>query len=103
MERSNLGSSCWWRHDPTGGEAVKEPTCDVGGGRLMASFTDPDGNVLGLFTRGSGDQSLIDSFSARRGTEHRLIDNVGAQPFTGSDPLIRPEAVWEPAVRVDGR
>jgi hypothetical protein len=71
MERSNLGSSCWWRHDPTGGEAVKEPTCDVGGGRLMASFTDPDGNVLGLFTRGSGDQSLIDSFSARRGTEHR--------------------------------
>src|SRR5450755_972384 len=22
----NLGSSCWWRHDPTGGEAVKEPT-----------------------------------------------------------------------------
>jgi predicted enzyme related to lactoylglutathione lyase len=27
---------------------VKEPPRDVGGGRLVASFTDPDGNVLGL-------------------------------------------------------
>lgn len=26
----NLGSSYWWRHDPTGGEAVKRPVCDVG-------------------------------------------------------------------------
>jgi predicted enzyme related to lactoylglutathione lyase len=30
------------------GAAVKEPPRDVGGGRLVASFTDPDGNVLGL-------------------------------------------------------
>jgi len=30
------------------GAAVKEPTHDVGGGRLVATFTDPDGNVLGL-------------------------------------------------------
>jgi predicted enzyme related to lactoylglutathione lyase len=30
------------------GAAVKEPAHDVGGGRLVASFTDPDGNVLGL-------------------------------------------------------
>jgi len=30
------------------GGAVKEPAHDVGGGRLVASFTDPDGNVLGL-------------------------------------------------------
>ncbi|HYB29780.1 MAG TPA: VOC family protein [Solirubrobacteraceae bacterium] len=30
------------------GATVKEPTRDVGGGRLVASFTDPDGNVLGL-------------------------------------------------------
>jgi predicted enzyme related to lactoylglutathione lyase len=30
------------------GAVVKEPAHDVGGGRLVASFTDPDGNVLGL-------------------------------------------------------
>lgn len=30
------------------GGAVKEKPHDVGGGRLVASFTDPDGNVLGL-------------------------------------------------------
>jgi len=30
------------------GATVKEPVRDVGQGRLVASFTDPDGNVLGL-------------------------------------------------------
>ena len=30
------------------GAIVKESPHDVGGGRLVASFTDPDGNVLGL-------------------------------------------------------
>jgi len=30
------------------GATVKEPAHDVGGGRLVASFTDADGNVLGL-------------------------------------------------------
>ena len=30
------------------GATVKEAPPDVGGGRLVASFTDPDGNVLGL-------------------------------------------------------
>jgi predicted enzyme related to lactoylglutathione lyase len=30
------------------GATVKEPAHDVGGGRLVASFTDTDGNVLGL-------------------------------------------------------
>jgi predicted enzyme related to lactoylglutathione lyase len=30
------------------GAAVREPAHDVGGGRLVATFTDPDGNVLGL-------------------------------------------------------
>ena len=30
------------------GANVKEPAHDVGGGRLVATFTDPDGNVLGL-------------------------------------------------------
>ena len=30
------------------GATVKEPPHDVGGGRLVATFTDPDGNVLGL-------------------------------------------------------
>jgi predicted enzyme related to lactoylglutathione lyase len=27
---------------------VKEPAHDVGGGRLVATVTDPGGNVLGL-------------------------------------------------------
>jgi predicted enzyme related to lactoylglutathione lyase len=30
------------------GATVKEPPREVGGGRRVASFTDPDGNVLGL-------------------------------------------------------
>jgi len=30
------------------GAKVKESPRDVGGGRLVATFTDPDGNVLGL-------------------------------------------------------
>jgi predicted enzyme related to lactoylglutathione lyase len=30
------------------GGTVKESPRDVGGGRLVATFTDPDGNVLGL-------------------------------------------------------
>jgi len=30
------------------GATVKEPARDVGGGRLVATITDPDGNVLGL-------------------------------------------------------
>jgi len=30
------------------GATVKEPAHDVGGGRRVATVTDPDGNVLGL-------------------------------------------------------
>jgi predicted enzyme related to lactoylglutathione lyase len=30
------------------GATLNEPPRDVGGGRLVATFTDPDGNVLGL-------------------------------------------------------
>ena len=30
------------------GAIVKDPVRDVGGGRLVATVTDPDGNVLGL-------------------------------------------------------
>lgn len=30
------------------GGTVKEPVREVGGGRRVATFTDPDGNVLGL-------------------------------------------------------
>jgi predicted enzyme related to lactoylglutathione lyase len=30
------------------GATMKDPVRDVGGGRLVATVTDPDGNVLGL-------------------------------------------------------
>ena len=30
------------------GATVKDKPRDVGGGRLVATFTDPDGNVLGV-------------------------------------------------------
>ena len=30
------------------GGTLKEAPSDVGNGRLVATFTDPDGNVLGL-------------------------------------------------------
>jgi predicted enzyme related to lactoylglutathione lyase len=30
------------------GAVLKDPVRDVGGGRLVATVTDPDGNVLGL-------------------------------------------------------
>jgi predicted enzyme related to lactoylglutathione lyase len=48
--------ACWHVPDIEGklaevtaaGATVKEPPRDVGGGRLVATFTDPDGNVLGL-------------------------------------------------------
>jgi predicted enzyme related to lactoylglutathione lyase len=30
------------------GAAIREPVRDVGGGRRVATITDPDGNVLGL-------------------------------------------------------
>jgi predicted enzyme related to lactoylglutathione lyase len=30
------------------GATVKDPANEVGGGRVVASFIDPDGNVLGL-------------------------------------------------------
>ncbi len=30
------------------GATVKDPAKDVGGGRLVATVTDPDGNVIGL-------------------------------------------------------
>jgi predicted enzyme related to lactoylglutathione lyase len=36
----------------TAGAVVHEPPRDVGNGRLVATFTDPDGNVLGLVQDG---------------------------------------------------
>ena len=36
------------------GSAVKEAPHDVGGGRLVATFTDPDGNALGLIQDPAG-------------------------------------------------
>ena len=38
------------------GATVKEPVRDVGGGRLVASVSDPDGNVLGLLQDGEEDR-----------------------------------------------
>jgi len=32
----------------TAGASVQDPVRDVGGGRRVATVTDPDGNVLGL-------------------------------------------------------
>jgi hypothetical protein len=43
------------------------------------AFTDPDGNGLGPFRRGSRDQSLIGAFNAGRGTENWLTDDVEAR------------------------
>ncbi len=34
------------------GATIKQPPSDVGGGRLVATVTDPDGNVLGLIQDG---------------------------------------------------
>src|SRR5579862_6680314 len=34
------------------GATVKDPVRNVGGGRLVATVTDPDGNVLGLLQEG---------------------------------------------------
>ena len=39
------------------GATVKEPAHDVGGGRMVATVTDPDGNVLGLLQDREGDAS----------------------------------------------
>src|ERR1700747_882947 len=36
------------------GATVKESAHDVGGGRLVPTFTDPDGNVLGLLQDPTG-------------------------------------------------
>ncbi len=43
------------------GATVKEPARDVGGGRLVATVTDPDGNVLGLLQdpRPNGDSPRL--------------------------------------------
>ena len=57
------------------GATVKEPAHDVGGGRLVATVTDPDGNVLGLLQ----DRMSADPRSRaqrRRDTEHRLTHDI---------------------------
>jgi len=48
--RADVGSGKmrWITVGPAAGATVKEPAHDVGGGRLVATVTDPDGNVLGL-------------------------------------------------------
>ena len=59
------------------GATLKEPPRDVGGGRLVATVTDPDGNVLGLLQ----DPMSADPRSRaqrRRDTEHRLSHDIDA-------------------------
>jgi hypothetical protein len=56
------------------------------------------------FPPGFGGSVTVDSKSCNAdGSGSATFTADGTQPFTGSDPWIRPEAVWEPAVRVDGR
>src|SRR3981189_3078186 len=61
------------------GATVKEPAHDVGGGRLVATVTDPDGNVLGLI------QDRRVQRDARPGADAR-------RPLVGLTP--RPHAAW---------
>jgi predicted enzyme related to lactoylglutathione lyase len=49
------------------GATVKEPAHDVGGGRLVATVTDPDGNVLGLLQ----DRDEVDTDQAAARMETR--------------------------------
>lgn len=51
------GAVCYWRVDDieatlaqlvAGGAEVQQPAADVGGGKLIATVKDADGNVLGL-------------------------------------------------------
>src|SRR5437588_8056215 len=39
------------------GAETQEPTRDVGGGRLIATLKDPDGNVIGLLQDPAGDRA----------------------------------------------
>ena len=57
------------------GATVKEPAHDVGGGRLVATVTDPDGNVLGLL-QDRERQPPRSGAQRRRDTEHRLTHDI---------------------------
>ena len=46
--KANLTSCSKLVEVTAAGATVNEPAHDVGGGRLVATVTDPDGNVLGL-------------------------------------------------------
>lgn len=65
------------------GATVTEPVHDVGGGRLVATVTDPDGNVLGVLQDRAG--TAPRSRARRRlDTEHRLAHDVDVWVATAS-------------------
>ena len=57
------------------GATVKEAAHDVGGGRLVATVTDPDGNVLGSAPGPMSDDPRSRA-ERRRDTEHRLTHDI---------------------------
>lgn len=61
---------------------VTEPAHDVGGGRLVATVTDPDGNVLGLLQDRSAPRSRA---QRRRDTEHRLTHDIDVRVASASE------------------
>ena len=63
------------------GATVKEPAHDVGGGRLVATVTDPDGNVLGLLQDPMSMATRTDTQSpaAHAADSHDLIRVHGAR------------------------
>jgi hypothetical protein len=84
MERSTLAPPVGGAMIPPAAKLSRSPPRDVGGGGLMASFTDPDGNVLGLFGAGAG-------------TSHSSVRSApGAAPSIGSPTTSRQGAISTP-------
>ena len=61
------------------GATVKEPAHDVGGGRLVATITDPDGDVPRAAS-GPVSPGPRSREQHRRDTEHRLTRDIDVWP-----------------------